>query len=85
MFNFFNPYTVWLGIAHIPLFLISLYCAILSYHLVTDQFPCTVLHCFSCGDYADIDIEPPCSQLIINGIFHQMSPFVLPEVDACIP
>ena len=25
MFNFFNPYTVWLGIAHIPLFLISLY------------------------------------------------------------
>ena len=59
MFNFFNPYTVWLGIAHIPLFLISLYCAILSYHLVTDQFPCTVLHCFSCGDYADIDIEPP--------------------------
>ena len=55
MFNFFNPYTVWLGIAHIPLFLISLYCAILSYHLVTDQFPCTVLHCFSCGDYADIN------------------------------
>lgn len=31
MFNFFNPYTVWLGVAHIPLFLISLYCAILSY------------------------------------------------------
>ena len=31
MFNFFNPRTVWLGFVHLPLVIISLYCAILSY------------------------------------------------------
>ena len=31
MANFFNPGTVWLGFVHLPLILISLYCAILSY------------------------------------------------------
>ena len=31
MMNFFNPHTVWLGVVHVPLLTISLYCAILSY------------------------------------------------------
>ena len=31
MFNFLNPHTVWLGFFHLPLVIISLYCAILSY------------------------------------------------------
>ena len=31
MFNFLNPHTVWLGFVHLPLVIISLYCAILSY------------------------------------------------------
>jgi len=33
MFNFLNPHTVYVGIMHIPLLTISLYCAILSYRL----------------------------------------------------
>lgn len=33
MFSFFNPNTVYLGFAHLPLLTISLYCAILSYKL----------------------------------------------------
>ena len=31
MGSFFNPGTVWLGFVHLPLLLISLYCAVLSY------------------------------------------------------
>lgn len=31
MMNFFNPHTVYLGVVHLPLVSISLYCAILSY------------------------------------------------------
>lgn len=31
MASFFNPGTVWLGFVHLPLLLISLYCAVLSY------------------------------------------------------
>ena len=31
MMNFFNPHTVFLGVVHLPLVIISLYCAILSY------------------------------------------------------
>ena len=31
MMNFFSPHTVWLGFLHLPLVVISLYCAILSY------------------------------------------------------
>ena len=31
MANFFSPGTVWLGFVHLPLLLVSLYCAILSY------------------------------------------------------
>ena len=33
MFNFLNPHTVWLGFVHLPLVIISLYCAILSYRI----------------------------------------------------
>ena len=33
MMNFFNPHTVWLGVVHVPLLTISLYCAILSYRM----------------------------------------------------
>ena len=33
MFNFLNPHTVYVGIMHIPLLTISLYCTILSYRL----------------------------------------------------
>ena len=33
MMNFFNPHTVWLGVVHVPLLTISLYCAILSYRV----------------------------------------------------
>lgn len=33
MFSFFNPNTIYLGFAHLPLLIISLYCAILSYKL----------------------------------------------------
>ncbi len=31
MASFFNPYTIWVGVLHLPLLIISLYCAILSY------------------------------------------------------
>ena len=31
MANFFSPGTVWLGFVHLPLLLVSLYCAIISY------------------------------------------------------
>ena len=31
MMNFFNPHTVFLGVVHVPLLTISLYCVILSY------------------------------------------------------
>lgn len=37
MFNFFNPHTVYVGIMHIPLLTISLYCTILSYRLTSKQ------------------------------------------------
>ena len=37
MFNFLNPHTVYVGIMHIPLLTISLYCAILSYKLTSKQ------------------------------------------------
>ncbi len=37
MFNFLNPHTVYVGIMHIPLLTISLYCAILSYRLTSKQ------------------------------------------------
>lgn len=33
MFSFLNPHTVHLGVLHIPLLVISLYCAILSYRI----------------------------------------------------
>ncbi len=33
MMNFFNPHTVFLGVVHLPLVIISLYCAVLSYGL----------------------------------------------------
>lgn len=33
MFSFFNPHTVFLGFVHLPLLIISLYCAILSYRI----------------------------------------------------
>ena len=33
MFSFFNPHTVFLGFLHLPLLIISLYCAILSYRI----------------------------------------------------
>lgn len=36
MFSFFNPNTVYFGYAHLPLLIISLYCAILSYKLKKD-------------------------------------------------
>ena len=37
MFNFLNPHTVYVGIMHIPLLTISLYCTILSYRLTSKQ------------------------------------------------
>ena len=37
MFNFVNPHTVWLGFVHLPLVIISLYCAILSYKVVAGK------------------------------------------------
>lgn len=37
MMNFFNPHTVYLGVIHLPLVSISLYCAILSYRLPKKQ------------------------------------------------
>ncbi len=33
MMNFFNPHTIFLGVVHLPLVIISLYCAVLSYGL----------------------------------------------------
>jgi hypothetical protein len=33
MFSFFNPHTIFLGFVHLPLLIISLYCAILSYRI----------------------------------------------------
>ena len=33
MMNFFNPHTVFLGVVHLPLLIISLYSAILSYRV----------------------------------------------------
>ena len=37
MFNFLNPHSVYVGIMHIPLLTISLYCTILSYKLTSKQ------------------------------------------------
>ena len=37
MFNFLNPHTVYVGIMHIPLLTISLYCTILSYRQTSKQ------------------------------------------------
>ena len=37
MFNFLNPHSVYVGIMHIPLLTISLYCTILSYRLTSKQ------------------------------------------------
>ena len=37
MFNFLNPHTVYVGIMHIPLLTISLYCTILSYRHTSKQ------------------------------------------------
>lgn len=37
MMNFFNPHTVFLGVVHLPLVIISLYSAILSYRVTKKQ------------------------------------------------
>ena len=35
MFSFFNPHTVYIGFAHLPLLIISLYCTVMSYRITT--------------------------------------------------
>ena len=47
MFNFLNPHTVYVGIMHIPLLTISLYCTILSYRLTSHKWKqCLLSSCF---------------------------------------